>query len=227
MKRSLPAPTTTRIRPDTADSPRCGRACVRARRMKLSRRDECGTQPLSHRRSPSVGQSGHLTALEPAWGSSPGSANKQDFITDSVRSGTARRPFLGVGMRTAYQNRKYDPRPGTRSCGASTNACPLPPSAIGLQRSAGRRGYCPVRVVGTGQGLRRTERRTERRTGSANRSADRRKNFGQRIVFMMSLSFRISAIVVIEAGRQDRPDFRSSYLNRMKNKSLISHGIGQ
>ena len=198
--------------------------------MKLSRRDECGAQRLPLRRSPSVGQSGHLpntTALEPAWGSSPGPANRQDFITDSVRSGTARRPFLGVGMRTTYQNRKHDPRPDTGSCGASTNACPSPPSAIGLQRSAGRRGYCPVRVVGTGQGL----RRTERRTGSANRSADRRKNIGQRIVFMMSLSFRISAIVVIEAGRQDRPanrpDFRSLYLNRLKNKSLISHGIGQ
>ena len=40
-------------------------------------------------------------------------------------------------LRTAYQNRKHDPRPGTRSCGASTNACPSPPSAIGLQRSAG------------------------------------------------------------------------------------------
>ena len=130
-------------------------------------------------------------------------------------------------LRTAYQNRKHDPRPGTRSCGASTNACPSPPSAIGLQRSAGRRGNCPVRVVGSGQGL----RRTERRTGSANRSADRRKNIGQRIVFPMSLSFRISAIVVIEAGRQDRPenrpDFRLLYLNRLKNKSLISHGIGQ
>ena len=70
---------------------------------------------------------------------------------------------------------------------------------------------------------------------SANRSADRRKNIGQHIVFPMSLSFRISAIVVIEAGRQDRPanrpedrpDFRSFHLDRLKNKSLISHGIGQ
>ena len=190
--------------------------------MKLSRRDECGAQRLPLRRSPSVGQSGHLpntTALEPAWGSSPGPANRQDFITDSVRSGTARRPFLGVGMRTTYQNRKHDPRPGTRSCGASTNACPSPPSAIGLQRSAGRRGYCPVRVVGTGQGL----RRTERPTGSAKRSADRRKNFCQQFVFMMFLSFRISAIVVIEAGRQDRPanrpEFRSLYSNRLKKRA--------
>ena len=49
--------------------------------------------------------------------------------------------------------------------------------------------------------------------------------------FLVSLSFQISAIVVIEAGRQDRPanrpDLRSFYLNRLKNKSLISHGIGQ
>ena len=56
-------------------------------------------------------------------------------------------------------------------------------------------------------------------------------NIGQDIVFLVSLSFQISAIVVIEAGRQDRPanrpDLRSFYLNRLKNKSLISHGIGQ
>ena len=68
------APATRRIRPDTADSPRRDRACARAGRMKLSRRDECGAQRLPLRRSPSVGQSGHLpntTALEPAWGSSP------------------------------------------------------------------------------------------------------------------------------------------------------------
>ena len=74
--------------------------------MKLSRRDECGAQALPLRRSPSVGQSGYLlnsTALEPAWGSSPGPANRQDFITDSVRSGTARRPFLGVGMGAATE----------------------------------------------------------------------------------------------------------------------------
>ncbi|MCY4469060.1 MAG: hypothetical protein OXC08_10080, partial [Thiotrichales bacterium] len=83
------------------------------------------------------------------------------------------------------------------------------------------------RVAGTGQ----RQRRTERRTGSAKRSADRQRNIGQHIVFLISLSFQISAIVVLEAGRQDRPanrpNLRSFHLNRLKSKSLTSHGIGQ
>ena len=44
---------------------------------------------------------------------------------------------MDMAAHGLYQNRKHDPRPGTRSCGASTNACPSPPSAIGLQGSAG------------------------------------------------------------------------------------------
>ena len=109
------------------------------------------------------------------------------------------------------------------------------PRQSDCREAPGRRGYCPVRVVGTGQGLRRTERRTGSANRSVNKSANRQKNIGQHIIFPMSLSFRISAIVVIEAGRQDRPanrpedrpDFRSFHLDRLKNKSLISHGIGQ
>ena len=86
-------------------------------------------------------------------------------------------------------------------------------------------------LSGTSRGVRAGLAADGEADRSAKRSADRRRNIGQDIVFPMSLSFRISAIVVIEAGRQDRPanrpDFRSLYLNRLKNKSLISHGIGQ
>ena len=42
-----------------------------------------------------------------------------------------------VAILGGYQNRKHAPRPDTGSCGAGTDACPSPPSAIGLQRSAG------------------------------------------------------------------------------------------
>ena len=48
-------PVTRRIGPDTTDSLRRGRAFARAGQMKSSRRDECGTQRLPLRRSPSVG----------------------------------------------------------------------------------------------------------------------------------------------------------------------------
>ena len=49
------APATRRTSPETANLLGRGHPCTRNVRTKLSRRDECGTQRLPLRRSPSVG----------------------------------------------------------------------------------------------------------------------------------------------------------------------------
>ena len=78
----------------------------------LSRGDGCGTQGLHISRwSALPGLLLSTTALEPAWGSSPGPANRQDFNAVTVLMRTARRHSSGAGVnlstgRAPWSNRR-------------------------------------------------------------------------------------------------------------------------
>ena len=87
---------------DTRTSPSSHQLHVRRPFLpRLSHRNRIGsnlTPPL--RRSPPVGPPAEYNSPRPARGSSPDLVNRQDFITVSVRSGTARRPFAGSRTHT-------------------------------------------------------------------------------------------------------------------------------
>ena len=56
-------------------------------------------------------------------------------------------------LRTAYQNRKHDPPPGNQIMWREYERMSIQrhPQRSDCREAPGRRGYCPARVVGTGQ----------------------------------------------------------------------------
>ena len=56
-------------------------------------------------------------------------------------------------LRTAYQNRKHDPPPGHQIMWREYERMSIQrhPQRSDCREAPGRRGYCPARVVGTGQ----------------------------------------------------------------------------
>ena len=85
------------------------------------------------------------------------------------------------------------------STGTSQRALAL--GLVRLHLSSATPRLPPERVDNSSSGDRAALAADGEADRSAKRSADRRMNIGQDIVFPVSLSFQISAIVVIEAGR--------------------------